>query len=330
MKSPDHQAGTEPIRMIVGMSRAGTTAMADALNCHPDVCCFGETRFFSLPQALKMRLSESDIEKLAEAMSKSFIALGSAMELRDLNDIHADNLACVVVRAIRQISYPISGIDLFAMMGEAVARHTGKTIWVEKTPHHLMYVHHILENRPDSKVIIMLRSPREFMRSYRNQGARKDPHIRKIHERLYNPILVSLVCLNYLKHANSIREKYPDSVKIINIDNVKSDGGSVLGCVSRHLDLPIYPLVLPKINSSAHGVSGFKELSPLELACMGTFVNPLAVQLGFEPIAERLSIPAFLSLLGSLCLWPIRNITTLKKLGPRLLPTLKRLIGRME
>lgn len=318
---------TGKIRLITGMSRAGTTAMAEALNGADEICCFGETRYFSLPNSLSPDLSLADIERFAVAMDKSFVATGRAMEMQRSSDPDRVNCGQIIAASIRNQKPPLSGLQLFEEVGRAVARHAGKPIWVEKTPHHLLYVDRILEQRPDSRVLVMLRSPAEFMRSYRSQGRRKEARIGRIHQRMYNPILVSLVCRNYLRAAAHLAQDWPDNVLIVKLEDIRKTPEAVMASVQRHLQLPASShLSIVPTNSSFTSAIDPTEPSKHELGWLAALTNGPARNLGFPPLTVGLSVSAVICGLVSLSIWPFRNLSTFAQIGPRLIPTIMRLI----
>jgi hypothetical protein len=305
-------SSTESIRLIVGMSRGGTTALTVALDGDRRVAAFGETAFWGRlwvepgPEGLydrdRMDLIASRLRGMRcvpfgpDGLSPDGTSLGAAM---------AD--------AVGAMPAPASPIEVFRTMGNAVAASCGRSIPVEKTPHHLMHLDRILAADPGATAVVMLRAPAAFLRSYKHQGDRKPEPARSNFHRLYHPMIASLVCRGSLRAAAEAMASHADRVRISQIETIRRDPATELAAIRRHLRLPEFDdTAFKQVNSSFEGrrvehADDAPAITALESAWLGLLCARSARALGLE-VPRRgwgvLLIPWSMLLLVP---WLIRN-----------------------
>ncbi|MEM6579667.1 MAG: sulfotransferase [Pseudomonadota bacterium] len=142
---------------IVGVPRSGTTLLAASLASHSNLSCGTETDFFHF-------LAQVDEEELC----------ASDKWPNEATDFMFRQIPGAGRKSIPQ-EYEVSRIDLahylgnhdpsigaiLAAMTEQQMNRVGKKRWIEKTPNHLLYVEKIRQVYPDSKVIRIVRDPRD-------------------------------------------------------------------------------------------------------------------------------------------------------------------------
>jgi len=314
MAFPDPQKQeTDPrIRLVVGMSRAGTTGMVEALNSHPDVCAFGETKFYGVSAAKNATLDAGAIADLNRHFKSIVLRLRSpdTAEPRE-----TDALKSAILDALNALPIPISRAGAFVSIGEAAAQALGKTYWVEKTPHHLMHLAEVLQDDHCARVVVMLRAPEGFLLSYKHQGDRKRRAVRKTLHNLYHPLIVSLICRRYLRAARKWQDRSPEVVLVVGLEDVKTSPEDTYGTVLDHLCLPAAEIASDtRSNSSFNSNAPRPELAQVERFWLGLLTNGDAVAFGFRPIAYRFQPLAVLVSLATLLVWPLRNASVLFKL----------------
>lgn len=179
-------------RFIVGMPRAGTMAMVRALSRDPEVAAFGETLFFGrnwIEPGPDGRIDRAGIERLATSFSGLKLQPVGPDGMWPEFDVVADRIAS----DLRAAEGPSTPGELFGRVTNAVLSLTGRSYWVEKTPHHMMYLDRILEYLPDSRFVVMVREPKAFLQSYKQQGDRMSGVVQKRFHQLYHPAAASLV-----------------------------------------------------------------------------------------------------------------------------------------
>ncbi len=316
MTSVETMPSADPHRLIVGMPRGGTTAMMRALNADGRVAAFGESLFWGRAWVEPREdggFDAAGLERIAELLRKKALTPrgdpgGLSEDGRDLSAAAAD-----VVLGMPVGSRPV---EVFEAIGEAIAKTSGRRIWVEKTPHHLQHLDRIFQAMPDARVVVMLRTPVDFLRSYKHQGDRKALEIKKVFHRLYHPMLASLVCRRGLQEGIRASKRWPDALLMVRLEEVREDPTEVMGRIRAHLRLPDFSDVeFGQANSSFEGVTKPPNpLSPVETTWLRLLVGKNARALDM-PMPDRRVVPIrFLCSVLSLIPWGIRNWKTVSRL----------------
>jgi hypothetical protein len=246
-----------PIGFIIGMSRSGTTWMVQALNRQSSAAAFGETGFWG-KHFLGDRASSYGPEECNRVLSRMPGERGIQLEPRS-----GENLERLLGGAgLRKLFEPlrrelVSGSarltprEVFDRICGVVAGYSGKSLVVEKTPHHVNHVDRILAAYPNARFIVMQREPYGFMRSYKHQGDRKAERVRQGFEAVYHPIGCALVYRGYARSILRLRHAHPERVLAVSLERVADDGPGVLREVGNFLGLQIDAgCTLDKANSS--------------------------------------------------------------------------------
>jgi len=235
-------AGVAAARFIVGMSRAGTTWLCKALNEHPQVAAFGESMFFGrnwVEPTGEGRYGPEEIARVRAALLShgtfliSVIGAGAGC-LRRTGETDAKPILDAAIG--RTDLRPTPG-ELFLALARGVAEHEGKTVWVEKTPHHLNWMDRILREVADARFVVMRREPYGFMLSYKHQGDRQIDPIRRAFERRYHPFGCAMVWRGFLRAAREAAERHGDRVLSVEFNDLRSDPGSTLDRVQAFFGL---------------------------------------------------------------------------------------------
>lgn len=301
----------KPLCLLMGMSRAGTTSAVRALNLRGDTVAFGETCFWSMKQSRPKSgfLDRQAIDEVADLFATTH--LDPVQDGAGSLEPSREELSSAVVAAIKAVEAPARPLTVFRALGAAVAKVTEKTFWAEKTPHHLMHLDYIMQQAPETRVIIMLRTPEAFLNSYKHQGDRKPTAVRQNFHRLYHPALAALVCRGYLKASLNAVKRYPNNVQILKLEDLKSDPQRALNNMFQHFQLsPNSEAYFPVSNSSfVNGISR-DELSRAEMTWLRILVGSYARELGFQIPAGRHHIGKLLQSLPALAAWPFVNLQT--------------------
>ncbi|MCP4068388.1 MAG: sulfotransferase, partial [Phycisphaeraceae bacterium] len=205
---------------------------------------------------------------------------------------------------------------VFKAIGEAIARCTGREIWVEKTPHHLQHMDRIFDAMPEARVLVMVRAPEAFLRSCKRQGDRKAPEIRDRFHRLDHPMLASLVCRRTLQEAMRAVAGWPDSVMLVRLDEVRADPQGVMARIRRHLELPEFEdEQFERSNSSFEGAAEPpKPLGAAEIIWLRLLTGRISKAMGLPVPNRRIAPIRFLGSAFGLLPWAIRNWKTISRL----------------
>lgn len=233
------------MHFIVGMPRAGTTWMMQTLSRHPEIVAFGETGFFGKNDIEKEMYEVEDLVKF----HKKLIYLGRSIA-KDLC-IKDGGLAANTQQTLASLidkGNPIGKKELLLAMASGIMKSEGKTIAIEKTPHHINHLGEIRRYFPESKILILSRSAKEFMLSYKHQADRKEEIVKKNLKSLYHPLGCALV---YRKAKSSILSgmKRPNTLYVEH-DEIKYKPKELMNRVYTFLEVEEAPFVTHKVNSS--------------------------------------------------------------------------------
>lgn len=228
-----------PIRLIVGMSRAGTTWVTTELSRHPAVISYGETmllgRMYSEPDQADGRDSpKAAAERLRLAAHHFEDYIGHAKDSERRERYESSKLGHIPIETLEAIASDLNDradrcsqsacpSDAIRAMNEAVSEHTGKAIAIESTPNHLNVLDRIFGFFPDARIVAMLRGPYAFMISYKHQGDRKAPEVQTMFRKLYHPLFCAMVWRKYAKHARLALQSHSDNVRAVWLDDLKKD-----------------------------------------------------------------------------------------------------------
>ena len=245
---------------IVGMSRAGTTWLAKTLNAHADVAAFGETAFWGrqyLAPAADGRYNPAQLQELLEfhrRLPHSTAGEGDAGRSQPgcFKSLTQDTYDALMDRVFSELPPRPTPAEVFTAMARGVAEAEGKTVAVEKTPHHINWVDRIADALPHSKFIVMVRQPYDFVLSYKHQGDRYSGAVRAVFDRLYHPIACALVWRGYVRSATDIAARHPDRVRLVYFEDLRTSPAETIEGVLSFLQLDPNGLTetVPPDNSS--------------------------------------------------------------------------------
>jgi hypothetical protein len=314
-------------RFIVGMPRAGTSALIRALTLDPRVAAFGETLFFGrnwVEPDSAGRLDRSRIESAADLIEKI-----------ELHPAGSDGLwptitspSTAIADAMRRPGSDLTPGELFNRLTDEVLELTGREYWVEKTPHHMMYLDRILDQLPDSRFVVMLRDPRAFMLSYKQQGDRKAAEVRKRFHRLYHPAPASLVARR--TYGAALAAERMEQVLVVPLERLQSSPEEWMPRIRGHLRLPLDgPMLYPKANSSfVDGRVEHRPLSSAELTWLAWLAGPSATRAGYDLGDMPTSSIALAGSAATLPWWLLRNARFISRLDRGgLRSTIRRWVG---
>lgn len=308
----------EPVRMIAGMSRAGTVWLCRSLNAHSLVASFGESNFFGRCFVSPGRdgyYSEAQLRRVVDGLKR-----------RRLGTTIGDGQGCLAMNHARQVAIiseefegetgKLGPGDVFRRMCQAIAKGNGKTISIEKTPQHLLCISRILRYLPHVRMVVMLRDPYSFMLSYKNQGVRKPQHTRESFASLYHPLVCALIWRSYLRAAFYEAERCPQQLLLVRNEELKRPE-ELLQRVQRFLQIePVERLrgAVAGINSSFPDGSR-PELDSADLYWMNRLARREIEQYGCEyrPLPRQARIAGARSL-AKLPIWSIRSAIKMQRL----------------
>ncbi len=146
----------QPAAFIVGMPRSGSNLLASFLDTHSLVACGKETCFYS----------ELKQEQILEALSdpqwpKKAANLISTITLNKRRVIDLYGLTPSHLYSFLSCREPTRA-NMFLALHKLHTQEQEKSIWVDKTPNHILHLDKIKQDFPNAKIILMTRDPRDI------------------------------------------------------------------------------------------------------------------------------------------------------------------------
>lgn len=163
---------------ICGMSRGGTTWLGHCLNEHPAVAVWGESLFWGrnyIQPANGESYTHLEVKRVLSLLSNGSEAFFGK---------HSGNLKYIDKdswRGIKSLNLecPCQPSELFAAVCCWIANKEDAEYVIEKTPHHVDWISRIKDACPNAKFVVMVRGAYGFMLSYKHQGDRKSPSVKR-------------------------------------------------------------------------------------------------------------------------------------------------------
>lgn len=308
----------QPVVLITGLPRSGTTWLVQSLNEHPEILGFGETHFFTRRWVRPSRNGRYTSSGLSEVWRNlSSCPFWATVPLRKdlgkkagwLTRTSFDDLP-EVIESARQLAGPNpTPAGVLDSIGRAFCKREGKSVWVEKTATQGKSVVSIAKKIPDAKFILMMREPVGFFRSYKFQGAQSSRSTREFHSRRYHPFIAALVWRLTYRATRKLRSRQPENTSVF----VMSDDDQrrlVLEETCRILDVApddaMYGLIGVKVNSS--DLKNDRPLDRADLACIRFLCNVDDPGLEIDMDLSEAGVLEFLKAIATLPFWLIRYL----------------------
>lgn len=229
------------VRLIAGMPRSGTTWLATALNNHPDAAAFGEMaywgRLWVQPAEDGLYHREQLDEVLAIHRQRALLCQAATSE-GEVDVIPADRWPVLMQELFDGFKPPVSPGEVFLQFIHLVAREMGKTIAIEKTPHHVNWLDRVFHYLPNARLVVLVRDPYTFALSYKHQGDRKPEPNRRKFERLFHPLAVALSWRKLADSAQLATQKYGERVCVIRNSEMRARPEQTIRQVLDFFDIP--------------------------------------------------------------------------------------------
>ncbi|MEA3413677.1 MAG: sulfotransferase [Pseudomonadota bacterium] len=205
----------KPPFFIVGPPRSGTTLMGRILARHTDIESPGESHFFEDVWSRREEIGSLEKDASLDKAVKRTLSLFGRYNFPETQAIVSRTIDAARLKARVKAGgagYPVLYSEFMTMLAE----QSGKRWFCDDTPKHLFYLDDILELYPETRVLCMIRDPRDYLASYKNYWRRstESDRVRK----LYHPILTTMLWQGsaglVLKYAEHPR------VKLVHYENL--------------------------------------------------------------------------------------------------------------
>lgn len=190
---------------IVGMGRSGTTLLSMMLNSHSMIAIAPETHYFARFLNSRRYGLTDELQTVISDLQIDPEQFFSKIEKLD-NHSHA---------------------AVFQLMLTMYAESRNKMIWGEKTPHHLLFVPEIKRYFPSSKIIHIVRDPRDVSLSLRNVPWNKGSILN--HATSWNA---------FMRLSDVYKSRYQSDFLEVKYENLVKDPQQVLAEITDFLGVP--------------------------------------------------------------------------------------------
>ena len=222
---------------ITGNSRSGTTMMSRILGNHDEVYAFQELHFFD--EVLASNNAESKIEKKEAVKLFAFLCAiqrNGYFGSRNFKPFIAE--AEKVINDNSEYSY----IGVYARFLKYETERNSKSIPCEQTPQNIFSIDEILSHIKGSKVLIMVRDPREVLLSQKNKWKRRQlsggeiPFWESVRSKInYHPITISKIWKAAMSQAMKLENR--TGVLIIKYEDLVANAESTMQKVCTHVGI---------------------------------------------------------------------------------------------
>lgn len=326
---------------VVGAPRTGTTLTRDILNNHPDIYLFNEVHFFERVWDARNELGDlSDAASRSRALGRLAEWISTVGDDRAVLDVFAgDELA-------RRLQAEGGGYrGLLLALFKARAGMEGARRWGDSSPQDVLYVAQILEWFPDARIVGVVRDPRGFLASYKNQWRRA---VARYRER-YNPVTTSLLWRSYMRALLDAKNGIAaEAMILLHYEDLVDDAEREVRRLCEHLEVDYRPAMIEvkRSNTSydtavaALGKAGIDarsrdrwrtELTPTEIWVGERIFGPVMERLGYPRAAAAGPRPSALELARIAAVLPGRVLNQVRSGEKRFtLAKLRRVLGSLR
>lgn len=214
------------VHFIAGMSRSGITWFSRALNLHPEIAVFGQSRFwgkhylqpdasgfYRAPQLARLK------QKINEFEWNATVGAGQGCLGVNLNEFRG-----ILIDAIDSLDDESLPRDAYLVMAEAVASIKGARIVLEKTPHHVLHANRIRQQFPTAALLLLHCEPAVHMAVLKAQPDLK-----------YHPLAASLIWRKYNSAIHIQLDNSPHLTQVIEASSLAKDPVAQLVKLTRSL-----------------------------------------------------------------------------------------------
>jgi hypothetical protein len=246
---------------VVGNSRSGTTLMGSILGLNQEVFTFEELHFFGYLWSETEAKNEIDRQK-GEALAARLLAIQDT----DFINYRSPKLFSEEAKTIlaRIATKEFTSTDILREFLLYVTQKNGKTIPCEQTPRNVLYLDEILKEYPNSRIINMIRDPRDVLLSQKYKwkirflGASNIPYREALRSWAnYHPITISKLWNISIDAAAKVSTR--SQIITIRFEDLITDTENILHQVCDFVNLKFDPEML-QVSQGEGGVSSHKQI----------------------------------------------------------------------
>ncbi len=311
------------VRLIAGTPRSATTFLARAMNVHPEIASFGETSFWGREYhqpGPDGAYTTYELKKVVAGLKKYELPVTIGKNKPgNLKKVTKDAIEDIVEHSFSEDKKKkFTPADVFCKFCDAISSAEGKRYWVEKTPHHVMWADRIFTAMPNTRLLIVLREPYGFMRSYKRKmevnfekGERLD---------IYHPLRCALVWRATARTTLRLIKRYPGKVLLIKTHEIHSNSKIILNRIVSFFDLPAInwnDVNLPSGSTNTFFAGGKKpKLPEIDKAWMNLIARKEIRNTQFDYIQSNVTSKAFAKSFFTLPIWLLQTYRNMSRIVP--------------
>lgn len=236
---------------VCGSSRSGTTMMSRILGNHSSVFAFQELHFFD-----ELASAESASEPVSKEKSIELLSLLKSVQREGY--FGPRNWKQFAEESYNELKgTEPSTMDLLKGFLARETKRNGKSIPCEQTPQTVFALDALLQHVPTTRVVLMVRDPREVLLSQKGKWKRRRlsgghiPLWESIRSRVnYHPETISRIWKSTYKEA--LQHIHDNRVLMIRYEDLTEQPEQVVNRICQHLGIEFEPPMLdvPKVGSS--------------------------------------------------------------------------------
>jgi len=256
MVNPVTKSNPNPV-FVIGYMHSGTTLLLNILSQHSALIgSKGETKYYEFQGMLKQvypDLEENDtLEQLVQFTIHAILAgtrIGSIKPPPSLQDLGITITESSEIFRLAQKNRKHGA--MLPLVFNYLAKKSGKSHWLEKTPTHIFNIDKILRYVPNARFIEIVRDPRSILASKKVRRAdvwseRYHEHTRvsKKLEKAYDPLWDTLSWRSAIQAGRTATQGYPNIIRTIRYEDLVTDQEKIIKEVCEFLDLTFEPPML--------------------------------------------------------------------------------------
>jgi hypothetical protein len=281
-------SGEPRIDFVTGMARSGTTWLARALGTHPDVAVFGESSFFGrlyVPPRPDGLYGAAELERVRAIQRGQEWRATTGDASACLRSTPPERWPALVDGAFDGLAPPVAPAAAFQALAAAVARAEGASRVVEKTPHHVHWLHRLAVAFPDARFVLLIREPYGFMLSFGHLGDRIESRQQRALDRLWrHPLIAALAWRGYAGSIERARRRYPERTLFVDRQELRQRPAETLARVQAFLELEPHALASDDAGRNSSFPSGTRAgLREQDVSWMSLVAGRTMRRSGYRP-----------------------------------------------
>ena len=221
------------------MPRSASTWLGRTLASHPEIALFGESDYWGrsyIEPSPNGAYDRGLVNKVVTVQADKDWAATTGDEQGALPGLLAGQYGRLVATAARVLPDPATPRSLYLAICMALSLQQKKSVVVDKTPGHLLFLQRIESAFPDSRCVVVSREPLGFIASltHRKEGrpVHDQPWLRRL---AYHPALTVLLWRRYARAMLALQQQPRHAILLLDYSDIQKDPGHVLARVCTHL-----------------------------------------------------------------------------------------------